>query len=248
MRNTTNLNLPIIEDEDSLALMYTQCNTTNEILDTTFDGYKDIPQTLENLQTNINSVNSEITAINKKVADTEKSIVLLEEKMSNVEVEVDGVTKKGKMKRLVIKDTPTYSNFSKLIPLINTENNTIYDVNATRCLITNDSGYGNINMTELIGLRNVKDILLLSAQLYSDEYISLTSGKSNTIPLDCYSLQKLTFPGANEDIYLSYSGSKANFTVQNYISSTSGGWQPSITPAIPTSEVYIVLSYIEFNK
>lgn len=33
MRNTTNLELPIIEDNDSMSLIYTQGNTTNEKLD-----------------------------------------------------------------------------------------------------------------------------------------------------------------------------------------------------------------------
>ena len=244
MQKTENLQLNIIDGTDvpSHAVFNENFNKLDEFARTTNDTNVSLKNRMETLET---EVDGKITDLEKNFDDT---VLVLEEKISDVELDVDGETKKGKLKRLVIKTTPTYSSFYEPMPSVDKTNNVIYDVSEKRCLVTSYSGYGSINMTELIGLTDVKDIMLLGTQMYSDEYMLVTTGNSNTVPMDCYSLQKLTYPGAGDDIYLSYSGSRTSFILQEYKGSTSGGWQPSITPATPVSDVYIVVNYVEFNK
>lgn len=255
MKQTENLNLQIIEGTDipSFAPFNENMNKLDEFAKETNNTNVSLKNRMETLETAVdekvtdleNEVTEKVTDLEKKFDDT---VIVLEEKISDVEIDVDGETKKGKLKKLVLKTTPTYNSFYQSIPYVDTANNVIYDVSEKRCLVNSHSGYGSINMTELIGLTDVKDILLLYVQIYSDEYMLVTTGKSNTVPMDCYSLQKLTYPGAGEDIYLSYSGSRTSFTLQEYKGSTSGGWQPSIIPATPVSDVYIVVHYVEFDK
>lgn len=251
MKQTENLNLQIIEGTDipSFAPFNENMNKLDTFAKTTSDSNENQNLRLESIDGKITDLENEVT---QKVTDLEKkfddTVIVLAEKISEVELDVDGETKKGKLKRLVVNTTPEYNSFYHSIPYVDTANNVIYDVSEKRCLISSCSGYGSINMTELIGLTDVKDILLLSAQTYSDEYMLVTTGKRNTVPMDCYSLQKLTYPGAGEDIYLSYSGSSTSFTLQEYKGSTSGGWQPSIVPGTPVSDVYIVINYVEFDK
>nr|DAJ07901.1 MAG TPA: hypothetical protein [Caudoviricetes sp.] len=244
MQKTENLQLNIIEGTDvpSHAVFNENFNKLDEFARTMNDTNVSLKNRMETLET---EVDVKITDLEKNFDDT---VLVLEDKISEVELDVDGETKKGKLKRLVIKTTPAYNSFYHSIPYVDTANNVIYDVSEKRCLITSYSGYGSINMTELIGLTDVKDIMLLGTQMYSDKYMLVTTGNSNTVPMDCYSLQKLTYPGAGDDIYLSYSGSSTSFTLQEYKGSTSGGWQPSITSATPVSDVYIVVNYVEFNK
>lgn len=244
MQKTENLQLNIIDGTDvpSHAVFNENFNKLDEFARTMNDTNVSLKNRMETLET---EVTEKVTDLEKKFDDT---VLVLEEKISDVELDVDGETKKGKLKKLVIKTTPAYNSFYHSIPYVDTANNVIYDVSEKRCLITSYRGYGSINMTELIGLTDVKDIMLLGTQIYSDEYVLVTTGNSNTVPMDCYSLQKLTYPGAGDDIYLYYSGSRTSFTLQEYKGSTSGGWQPSITPATPVSDVYIVVNYVEFNK
>lgn len=255
MKQTENLNLQIIEGTDipSFAPFNENMNKLDTFAKATSDSNENQNLRLESIETEVdgkitdleNEVTQKVTDLEKKFDDT---VIVLEEKISEVELDVDGETKKGKLKKLVLKTTPEYTSFYKTIPYVDTANNVIYDVSEKRCLVISNEGYGSINMTELIGLTDVKDILLLGTQIYSDEFVLVTTGKSNTVPMDCYSLQKLTYPGAGEDIYLSYSGSSTSFTLQEYRGSSSGGWQPSITPATPVSDVYIVINYVEFDK
>jgi hypothetical protein len=255
MQKTENLQLNIIDGTDvpSHAVFNENFNKLDEFARTMNDTNVSLKNRMETLETEVdgkitdleNEVTQKVTDLEKKFDDT---VLVLEDKISEVELDVDGETKKGKLKRLVIKTTPAYNSFYHSIPYVDTANNVIYDVSEKRCLITSYSGYGSINMTELIGLTDVKDIMLLGTQMYSDEYMLVTTGNSNTVPMDCYSLQKLTYPGAGDDIYLSYSGSRTSFTLQEYKGSTSGGWQPSSTLATPVSDVYIVVNYVEFNK
>lgn len=255
MKQTENLNLQIIEGTDipSFAPFNENMNKLDAFAKTTSDSNENQNLRIERIETEVdgkltdleNEVTQKVTDLEKKFDDT---VIVLEEKISEVELDVDGETKKGKLKRLVVKTTPEYTSFYQSIPYVDTANNVIYDVSKKRCLVTSNDGYGSINMTELIGLTDVKDILLLGTQMYSDKYILATTGKSNTVPMDCYSLQKLTYPGASEDIYLSYSGSSTSFTLQEYRGVSAGGWQPSITPATPVSDVYIVVNYVEFDK
>lgn len=255
MKQTENLNLQIIEGTDipSFAPFNENMNKLDGFAKEMNDKSVSLQNRMETLETEVdvkitdleNEVTQKVTDLEKKFDDT---VLVLEEKISDVELDVDGETKKGKLKRLVIKTTPAYSSFYEPMPIVDKTNNVIYDVSEKRCLVTSYGGYGSVNMTELIGLTDVKDILLLGTQMYSDEYMLVTTGKSNTVPMDCYSLQKLTYPGAGDDIYLSYSGSRTSFAIQEYKGSTSGGWQPSITPATPVSDVYIVVNYVEFNK
>lgn len=255
MQKTENLQLNIIDGTDvpSHAVLNENFNKLDEFAKETKDTSVSLKNRMETLETAVdekitdleNEVTEKVTDLEKKFADT---VLVLEEKISDVELDVDGEIKKGKLKRLVIKTTPAYSSFYQPMPLVDITNNVIYDVSEKRCLVTSYGGYGSVNMTELIGLTDVKDILLLGTQMYSDEYMLVTTGKSNTVPMDCYSLQKLTYPGAGDDIYLSYSGSRTSFAIQEHKGSTSGGWQPSITPATPVSDVYIVVNYVEFEK
>lgn len=255
MQKTENLQLNIIDGTDvpSHAVLNENFNKLDEFAKETNDTNVSLKNRMETLETVVdekitdleNEVTQKVTDLEKKFDDT---VLVLEEKISDVELDVDGETKKGKLKRLVIKTTPTYSSFYEPMPIVDKTNNVIYDVSEKRCLVTSYGGYGSVNITELIGLTDVKDILLLGTQMYSDEYMLVTTGKSNTVPMDCYSLQKLTYPGAGDDIYLSYSGNRTSFVIQEYKGSTSGGWQPSITPAAPVSDVYIVVNYVEFNK
>lgn len=246
MRNTTNLELPIIEDNDSMSLIYTQCNTTNEKLDTLFEGYTEIPHTLETIQGNVNTLTSDLNMTNQNIDTINQSLVVMNDKISNVEISVDGVVKKGELKRTVIKSTPTYKSYRECIPLINTTDNTITDVSQRRCQVTSYSGVGNVNLTQLLGLTNVKDILILGSAIYSDEYVEASSTKSNTIPMIMYSIQKLNYPNATDDIYLTYGGEKTMFINQSYQSSI-GSFIPSPTPTTPVSDVYIVLNYVKFK-
>lgn len=71
---TENLSLPIVEDEDSMSLVYTQGNETNQKLDEKFAGYDTIPTTLTSLQESVNSVNSEITDVKNDMKDLENVI------------------------------------------------------------------------------------------------------------------------------------------------------------------------------
>lgn len=251
MQKTDNLQLNIIDGTDvpSHAVFNENFNKLDEFAKTINDNNVSLENRMETLET---EVDGKLTEVDGKLIDLEKKIddtvLLLDEKISDVELEINGEIKKGKLKKIVIKTTPTYSSLYEPIPFVDKTNNVIYDVSEKRCLVTSDSGYGNINMTELIGLTDVKDIMLLGTQIYSDEYLVVTSGKRNTVPMDCYSLQKLTYPGAGNDIYLSYDGNRTRFILQEYKGSTSGGWQPSITPSTPVSEVYIVVNYVLFDK
>lgn len=255
MQKTENLQLNIIDGTDvpSHAVFNENFNKLDEFAKETKDTNVSLKNRMETLETEVdgkitdleNEVTQKVTDLEKKFDDT---VLVLEEKISDVELDVDGETKKGKLKRLVIKTTPAYSSFYEPMPIVDKTNDVIYDVSEKRCLVTSYGGYGSVNMTELIGLTDVKNILLLGTQMYSDEYMLVTTGNSNTVPMDCYSLQKLTYPEAGDDIYLSYSGNRTSFVIQEYKGSTSGGWQPSITPATPVSDVYIVVNYVEFNK
>ena len=246
MRNTTNLELPIIEDDDSMSLIYTQGNVTNEKLDTLFEGYAKIPQTLETLQGSVNRLTTDLSVTNNNIDNINQSLVVMNDKISNVEINVDGVTKKGELKRTIIKSTPTYKSYSECVPLINTTDGTITDVAQRRCQITSYSGVGNVNLTQLLGLSNVKDILILGSTIYSDEYVDASSAKSNTIPMTVYSVQKLNYSSATDDIYLTYGGEKTMFVNQTYQSSI-GSFIPNPTPATPSSDVYVVLNYVKFK-
>lgn len=244
MQKTENLQLNIIDGTDvpSHAVFNENFNKLDEFAKKTNDTNMSLKNRMETLET---EVDGKITDLEKNFDDT---VLVLEEKISDVELNVDGATKKGKLKKLVLKTIPEYNSFYHYIPYVDNANNVIYDVSEKRCLVTSYNGHGNINMTELIGLTDVKDILLLGTQIYSDEYVLATTGNSNTVPMDCYSLQKLSYPGAGDDIYLSYSGNRTSFVIQEYKGLTSGGWRPSVTPASPVSDVYIVVNYVEFNK
>lgn len=255
MQKTENLQLNIIDGTDvpSHAVFNENFNKLDEFAKKTNDTNISLKNRMETLETGVdgkitdleNKVTQKVTDLEKKVDDT---VLVLEEKISDVELNVDGETKKGKLKKLVLKTTPEYDSFYHSIPYVDDVNNVIYDVREKICLVASYKGYGSINMTELIGLTDVKDILLLGTQIYSDEYVLATTGNSNTIPMDCYSLQKLPYPGASNDIYLSYSGNSTSFVIQEYKGSASGGWQPSVNRATPVSDVYIVVNYVEFNK
>lgn len=251
MQKTDNLQLNIIDGTDvpSHAVFNENFNKLDEFAKTINDNNVSLENRMETLET---EVDGKLTEVDGKLIDLEKKIddtvLLLDEKISDVELEINGEIKKGKLKKIVIKTTPTYSSLIEPIPFVDKTNNVIYDVSEKRCLVTSYSGYGNINMTELIGLTDVKDIMLLGTQIYSDEYLVVTSGKINTVPMDCYSLQKLTYPGAGNDIYLSYNGNRTRFILQEYKGFNSGDWQPNITPSVPVSEVYIVVNYVLFDK
>ena len=255
MQKTEILQLNIIEGTDvpSHAVFNENFNKLDDFASETNNKVSEMNNRVETVEENVDTKISEMeTKVDKQIEDLntkfDKTVVVLEEKISKVEIEVDGEMKKGTLKKLVVKTQPNYSSFYQPLPIINTNDNTLYDLNEKRVLVTSYSGYGSINLTGLIGLADVNDILVLSSQIYSDEYVAVTSGQTNTVPMDCFSVQKLTYPGAPNDIYLTYKGSNTSFNIQDFKGATSGGWQPSITPSTPISEVYIVLNYVIFDK
>lgn len=244
MQKTENLKLNIIDGTDvpSHAIFNENFNKIDLFSKEQNDKMVNLENSNEQF---INDVTEQFNNFKNEVNNTVKEI---EQTISEVNIEINGVSKKGKLKRLVVKTTPAYNSFYSTIPYIDTQNNVLYDISEKRCLVTNYSGYGSINMTELIGITDVNDILLLGTKIYSDEYVLVTTGKSNTIPMDCYSLGKFTYPGAGNDIYISFSGNRTSFVLQEFKGITSGGWIPSPTPSSPISEVYIVINYILFDK
>lgn len=246
MQKTENLELNIIDGTDvpSHAVFNENFNKLDNFAKETNNNETSLTNRFNSLENSVNetvttlenSVNKKVTALEKKVDD---AIIVLKQEISETEIEVDGETKKGKLKKLVIKTTPNYTSFIQSIAYGGN------DFNEKRCLIQSYKADGNVNMTSLVGLTDVKDILLTSTQIYSDVYKSATSLSRNTIPVNVYSLQKLSNPLANDDIYITYGGDSTTFTLQEYNGTI---WAPSPSPTPPTSDVYIVINYIEFNK
>lgn len=66
---TKKLNLPIVEDDDSMSLVFTQGNESNSKLEEKLSGYDEIPEQLSNLRNEINKTNTNVTNLQGDFAD-----------------------------------------------------------------------------------------------------------------------------------------------------------------------------------
>ena len=116
MQYTENLGLPIVEDNDSMSVVYTQGNETNQRLDIKLAGYDTIPTTLELLQENINSANTEIANVKKNMSNLENEInENVNSTLSNLNSKVEILTTKS-LKGGISFNVSNDGNFSRTNP------------------------------------------------------------------------------------------------------------------------------------
>lgn len=243
MKKTDNLELNIIEGTD-----IPNYATFNENVSKIDNAFATLNSKVENQETQNETFKNEVeTEINNLKTDYVKFKEEVETLVSNVELNVNGVVKKGKLKRLVTKVTPNYTFENAYMPYIDSSTGEMVSVSEKRVGIRNYSATLNLNLTEQIGLTDVNDIMLLSAVTYSDEYVATTTGQINTLPMSCQGISKLTYPGAPDDLYITFRGNNTITYVQTYQGEFSGGWLPNPTPSMPISDVWIVVTYVEFE-
>ena len=243
MKQTDNLKLNLIEGGDIPAFA-----PFNENANKIDKAITELSADVKNQETANESFKNDVNATVKRLQDENvkfKSDV--ETLVSEVEISLNGIVKKGTLKRLVTKVTPNITNNQCFMPFVDTSTNEIVNVNEKRILSKHTFSNVNVNLTEQIGLTDVSKILLLGAITYSDEYVDVTTGKINALPMGCRGISRLTYPNSPEDLYIMFEGERNLTIAQEYKGTISGGWQPSITPAIPVSEVYVVLTYVEFE-
>ena len=243
MKQTDNLKLNLIEGTDipAFAPFNENANKIDKVITELSADVKNQETSNESFKNNVNGIVKRLQDENNEFKSDVETLV------SEVEISVDGTVKKGKLKRLVTKVKPSIVNNACFTPFVDVATNEIVSVNEKRVYIRNTFSNVSVNLTELIGLTDVSKILVLGAITYSDEYVDVTTGKINALPMGCRGISKLTYPNAPEDLYIMFEGERILTVAQENKGITSGGWQPSPTPAIPISDVYVVLTYVEFE-
>lgn len=190
---TENLNLPIVEDDDSMSLVYTQGNETNQKLEEKFAGFDSIPTTLNSLQESVNSVNTEIVTVKTdmetlKTSETNLSnrIEVLEDARNKTDITVAGVKKSGTHHRVKLTATPTTSHNVVRVPIYNNDTDILY--------IRNYTANVSINMNDVLGINSLDNIIMLGVGTYQSSHIY--QGSTNVIPMMLKSMGKA--PGNND--------------------------------------------------
>ena len=201
MEYTENLNLPVLEDSDTMTSVFTQANSIAEQLEELFGDNLDDYQNLDQITTDIATINGSLTALLNRTVVNEHDIDELETSVGNANakilalerlnnnIDVDGQTVNGYLEKYVLSV------------------NSVGDVTSVDIgdgkYFHADKGYLEINLTDALNISASESIVIESAVIYRGVIIN-----ERIAPLSLYSCggksgaygKYITFTGVNTSV------------------------------------------------
>lgn len=182
---TDNLQLPIIEDTDAFASLFTINNETNNKLEEKFGDIPQFKEAVTSMQGDVNTAKADIEQLKNSETNLSSRITMLEDVQNKTDITVSGVKKSGTHHRVKLTATPTTSHNVVRVPIYNNNTDTLF--------IRNYTANVSINMNEVLGINSLDNIIMLGVGTYQSSYIY--QGSTNVIPMMLKSMGKA--PGSN---------------------------------------------------
>ena len=208
MRYTNNLQLPIIEDTDAFASLFTMNNETNNKLEEKFGDIPQFKDAVTSMQEDVNTSKADIERLKTSETDLSSRIAVLEDTQNKTDIMVSGVKKSGTHHRVKLTATPITRNHVARVPIYNNDTETLYIRNYTASLA--------INMREVFGITNIDNIIILGVGTYQPSYIY--QGSTNVIPMQLKAIGNA--PG-NGDLTMYLTGTHTDIAKQPIDGSSS---------------------------
>ena len=250
MQKTENLELNIIDGTDvpSHAVFNENFNKLDVFAKNTNDKLTNTSLKIETINNNIeqlgevnNTQNESISSLGTDLEDVKNDVTVLEDKIKKVEFTENGETKTGELHTVKLELTPTYSDEEYFVK----EYGKTEEQN--RIAIGVSTSYATINLTNLLNVRAVDEVDVLSCSSYAKGYYNY-GGYTNPIQLQTRTLAVVT-PTGESSIKLELQGNFVNVVRQTYSSVASGigVWNPATVIKAQQGKVTIVLQAIIYK-
>lgn len=250
MQKTENLELNIIDGTDvpSHAVFNENFNKLDVFAKNSNDKLTNTSLKIENINNTItqlgevnNTQNESISALRTDLEDVKNDVTVLEDKIKKVEFTENGEVKTGELHTVKLVLTPTYNDSEYFV-----QEYGVNEENTTRIAIAELSIYATINLTNILNVRAVNEVDLLSCCAYGKGYYNYNE-YTNPIPLQPKMLAVIT-PTGESSIKLELEGNDVNITRQSYMNVSSGVsiWNPG-TFKPQTGKVTVLLQAIIYK-
>ena len=176
MEYTENLNLPILEDGDTMTSVFTQANSLATQLEELFGANLEDYQNLGTITTRMNTIEGSLTALLNRTVVNEHDIDELETSMGNANakilalerlnnnIDVDGQTVNGYLEKYVL-----HANSVGNVVTVDIGDGKYFH---------KDNGYVEINLTSALNISASESIIIESSRV-SKKFSSTSSRRSN---------------------------------------------------------------------
>lgn len=231
---TTNLELKIMESNNTLADVFTQGNYNANKLEEKLGGYLDDMETLPELRTHVTTLENSVSALLARTVSNENAINNVSSRVTKLEngrgyyIDSNGHRVDGTITRYEVNTTAVGSTEECTIP-IDSEH---------RYLLKNARGSVNINLNTLLGITSMTGKKILNAVCYQTAYNVAVQVQSKFAFTGVYQ------PPTQSYYQLTFTAADLKITNQVYASATST-WSPQDPRTYQDLNVTVIFDLFE---